>query len=87
MPGTLFVAHALKIAELHTGLCRSQPQQPIELIELAGETASRRSYGGPLGPRVLKPTASFGSASAITKRLLHRGRHGHRGQPAATTPR
>ncbi|MGH7485365.1 MAG: replication-relaxation family protein, partial [bacterium] len=27
----------------------------IELIELSGEAASRRSYGGPLGPRVLKP--------------------------------
>jgi hypothetical protein len=55
VPGTLFVAHALKIAELHTRLVEADRQGRIELLELAGEAASRRSYGGPLGPRTLKP--------------------------------
>jgi hypothetical protein len=55
VPGTMFVAHALKIAELHTLLVEADRAGRIELIELAGEAASRRSYGGPLGPRVLKP--------------------------------
>jgi hypothetical protein len=55
VPGTLFVAHALQVAELHTLLVEADRQGRIELIELAGEATSRRSYGGPLGPRVLKP--------------------------------
>lgn len=55
VPGTMFVAHALQVAELHTLLVEADRQGRIELIELAGEAASRRSYGGPLGPRFLKP--------------------------------
>ncbi len=55
VPGTMFVAHTLQVAELHTLLVEADRQARIELIELVGETASRRSYGGPLGPRVLKP--------------------------------
>jgi Replication-relaxation len=55
VPGTLFVAHALKAAELHALLVEADRAGRIELIELAGEAASRRRYGGPLGPRVLKP--------------------------------
>lgn len=55
VPGTLFVAHALQVAELHTRLVEADRAGRIELIELAGETASRRSYSGPLGPHVLKP--------------------------------
>lgn len=55
VPGTLFVAHALQVAELHALLVEADRQGRIELIELSGEAAARRSYGGPLGPRVLKP--------------------------------
>jgi hypothetical protein len=55
VPGTLFVAHALAVAELHARLVETDRAGRIELIELAGEAASRRRYNGPLGPRVLKP--------------------------------
>jgi hypothetical protein len=55
VPGTLFVAHALQVAELHTRLVEADRAGRVELIELAAEAASRRSYGGPLGPRTLKP--------------------------------
>lgn len=55
VPGTLFVTHALKTAELHVLLVEADRAGRIELVELAGEAGSRRRYGGPLGPRVLKP--------------------------------
>jgi Replication-relaxation len=55
VPGTLFVAHALGVAELHTRLVEADRDGEVELLELAGETASRRDYGGPFGPRILKP--------------------------------
>lgn len=55
VPGTLFVAHALQVAELHAQLVEADRAGRIELIELGAEAASRRSYGGPLGPRTLKP--------------------------------
>lgn len=55
VPGTLFLAHTLRVAELHTWLVEADRNGRIELIELAAEAASRRRYGAPLGPRVLKP--------------------------------
>jgi hypothetical protein len=55
VPGTLFLAHTLQVAELHARLVEAGRAGRIELIELAGEAASRRRYGGPFGPRVLKP--------------------------------
>jgi Replication-relaxation len=55
VPGTLFVAHALQVAELHTRLVETERTGRFEVIELQAEPACWRRYGGPLGPRVLKP--------------------------------
>jgi protein involved in plasmid replication-relaxation len=55
VPGTLFVAHALQVAELHAQLAEADRARRLELIELAAEVASRRRYGGPVGQRILKP--------------------------------
>jgi hypothetical protein len=52
VPGTLFLAHSLQIAELHTLLVEADRAGSIELIELAGEVGSRRRYGG---RRMLRP--------------------------------
>jgi hypothetical protein len=46
VPGTLFVNHALKVAELHTRLMEADRSRSIELLELAAEPACWRSYGG-----------------------------------------
>jgi Replication-relaxation len=55
VPGTLFVGHALGVAELHTRLVEADRAGSVELLELVGESASWRDYGGPFGPRTLKP--------------------------------
>ena len=55
-PGTLFVRHALQVAELHTRLIESDRSQSVELLELTGEPACWRSFGGLAGQRqTLKP--------------------------------
>lgn len=56
IPGTLFVDHALKVAELHTLLVEADRSRTVELLELDGEPACWRSYGGTHGQRrMLKP--------------------------------
>jgi hypothetical protein len=56
VPGTLFVRHALAVAELHARLVEGDRSQRFELLELAAEPSSWRSYDG-LGQeqQVLKP--------------------------------
>jgi Replication-relaxation len=56
VPGTLFLAHALQVAELHTQLAEADRSRRIELLELSAEPACWRSYGG-IGAQgiVLKP--------------------------------
>jgi hypothetical protein len=56
IPGTLFVDHALQVAELHTLLIEADRSRQIELLQLDSDHASQRSYGGTVGPsRILKP--------------------------------
>jgi hypothetical protein len=56
VPGTLFVDHALKVAELHTLLTEADRSRIIELLELVAEPACWRSYGGVGGQQcTLKP--------------------------------
>jgi hypothetical protein len=56
VPGTLFVRHALQVSELHTLLVEADRSRRIELLELNGEPACWRSYGGLAGQRqMLKP--------------------------------
>jgi hypothetical protein len=56
VPGTLFVDHALQIAELHTLLVEADRSRVIELLALDGEPACWRSYGRERGQRAtLKP--------------------------------
>jgi hypothetical protein len=46
IPGTLFLSHALQVAELHTLLTESDRSGRLELLELSAEPACWRSYGG-----------------------------------------
>lgn len=46
IPGTLFLSHALQVAELHTLLLESDRSGRLELLELSAEPACWRSYGG-----------------------------------------
>jgi hypothetical protein len=55
VPGLAFLNHALAVAELHTLLTEGDRAGRFELLELAAEPASWRSYGGIGGQRVLKP--------------------------------
>jgi hypothetical protein len=56
IPGTLFVRHALQVAELHTRLVEADRSGSFELLELTGEPACWRSFGGIAGQRQrLKP--------------------------------
>lgn len=56
VPGTLFVDHALKVAELHMLLTEADRSRTVELLALDGEPACWRSYGGVRGQRrTLKP--------------------------------
>jgi hypothetical protein len=55
-PGTLFVRHALQVAELHTLLIESDRSRRFELLELAGEPTCWRSFRGVSGhAQTLKP--------------------------------
>jgi Replication-relaxation len=55
-PGTLFVRHALQVAELHTLLVESDRSRRVELLELAGEPTCWRSSSGVSGhAETLKP--------------------------------
>lgn len=56
VPGTLFLRHALLVAELHTRLIESDRKQRVELLELTAEPLCHRTYDGPSGQRLtLKP--------------------------------
>lgn len=46
VPGTLFLNHALAVAELHTRLIEASRDGHLELLELSAEPACWRSYGG-----------------------------------------
>lgn len=56
-PGTLFLSHTLKVAELHTRVTLADRAGTFELLELAAEPACWRSYGGVGGSdqKTLKP--------------------------------
>jgi hypothetical protein len=55
-PGTLFLSHALQVAELHTLLAEGDRSRRFELLALDAEPACWRSYGGTHGQRAtLKP--------------------------------
>jgi hypothetical protein len=54
-PGTLFVRHALAIAELHVLLIEADRSRRLELLELASEPSCWRSYDGSHGLLTLKP--------------------------------
>lgn len=55
-PGTLFVRHALQVAELHTRLVEGDRSRRFELLELIPEPSCWRSYDGNGGQRaMLKP--------------------------------
>lgn len=45
IPGTLYLGHALQVAELHTLLTEADRAGRVELLELEGEPACWRSYG------------------------------------------
>jgi len=55
VPGTLFVAHALAVAELHTGLVEADRAGDIELLRLVAEPACWHSYSWNGHQAVLKP--------------------------------
>jgi hypothetical protein len=56
IPGTLFVRHALQVAELHTRLVEGDRSRRFELLELTGEPSCWRNYDGVDGHRSsLKP--------------------------------
>src|ERR1700727_1465365 len=50
-PGTLFVSHALQVSELHVQLIEADRSRCVELLELNGEPACLRSWGGLAGQR------------------------------------
>lgn len=56
IPGTLFIRHALAVAELHTLLIEADRSGRVELLELSAEPACWRRYGG-IGTQhgILKP--------------------------------
>lgn len=45
VPGTLFLSHALQVAELHTLLTEADRSRRLELLELSAEPVCWRSYG------------------------------------------
>ncbi len=60
VPGTLFLAHSLQVAELHTLLIEADRSGRLELLELAAEPACWQSLAGNRGQvATLKPD-SFG---------------------------
>jgi Replication-relaxation len=56
VPGNLFVAHTLQVAELHTRLVERERSRRFELLELRAEPLCHRTYDGLGTPApVLKP--------------------------------
>ena len=64
VPGTMFVAHSLQVAELHTLLREADRAKRIELLELVAEPACWRSYAGRRGQAALLKPDSFGRFGA-----------------------
>lgn len=56
VPGTLFLRHALVVAELHARLVEADRSRRLELLELRAEPACWRTHSG-IGPQrlILKP--------------------------------
>jgi hypothetical protein len=56
LPGTLFLHHALMVAELHTQLVEADRSRRFELLELAAEPSCWRTFGVAVGQSpALKP--------------------------------
>jgi hypothetical protein len=55
VPGMLFLAHALKVAELHTLLIEANRAGRLELLALEAEPVCWRKYGAAGEQRTLKP--------------------------------
>jgi hypothetical protein len=62
--GTLFLAHSLQVAELHTLLIEADRSGRIELLELVAEPACWRSYAGSRGQATTLKPDSFGRFGA-----------------------
>jgi hypothetical protein len=60
VPGTLFLAHSLQVAELHTLLIEANRAGRLELLELVAEPACWRSYAGGRGQATTLKPDSFG---------------------------
>jgi hypothetical protein len=60
IPGTLFVAHSLRVAELHTVLIEADRAGRLELLELAAEPACWRRFTGVRGQAARLKPDSFG---------------------------
>jgi hypothetical protein len=60
VPGTLFLAHSLQVAELHTLLREADRSGRIELLELVAEPACWRSLAGNRGQAAMLKPDSFG---------------------------
>jgi hypothetical protein len=58
--GTLFLAHSLQVAELHTLLHEADRAGRLELLELVAEPACWRSYAGGRGQATTLKPDSFG---------------------------
>lgn len=57
-PGPRFLAHALAVVELYTGLIEAQRWEAVEVLAFDPEPASWRTYPGPYGARLTaKPDA------------------------------
>ncbi|HEY5051935.1 MAG TPA: replication-relaxation family protein [Solirubrobacterales bacterium] len=59
-PGTLFLAHSLQVAELHTVLTEAERSGRLELLELAAEPACWQGYTGNRGQAATLKPDSFG---------------------------
>jgi hypothetical protein len=59
-PGTLFLAHSLQVAELHTLLIEADRSGRLELLELAAEPACWQSLAGNRGQAATLKPDSFG---------------------------
>jgi protein involved in plasmid replication-relaxation len=58
-PGTLFVRHALAVAELHVRLREADRAKRFELLELTAEPACHRRFAGVGGQRLMLKPDSF----------------------------
>lgn len=64
VPGTMFLAHTLQVAELHTLLILADRAERLELLELVAEPTCWRSYTGSRGQAATLKPDSFGRLGA-----------------------